>query len=280
MIDLKGHSALITGSTKGVGRAIAEAYAAAGANVLIHGRQMSPEAEQVMQRCRAFGVQVGFVDGDLSGPTEPVVSQVFEKAIALQPALDILVNNAGQYFDLPFLDMTLDRFERTMRLNIAAGYFLTQRFARHWQKGVGSLFPPEPEKKGVRMNYSGAIGRVLFIGSVNGRLAEADSTAYDTSKGAVEMMVKTLTVALAPHRIRVNGLAPGLVRTEATRWLDAQPAKAAWLAHHTPNGQIPDASVCGPGAVYLVSDAAEHVHGHMLMVDGGMSAWQQPEPMA
>lgn len=289
MIDLKGHSALITGSTKGVGRAIAEALAAAGANVLVHGRAMSPEAEQVIQRCRSFGIQAGFVDGDLSGPTEPAVSHVFEKSVALQPDLDILVNNAGQYFDLPFFEMTLDRFERTMRLNIAAGYFLTQRFARYWI-----------EKKGVRMNYSpassgapenhpdtffsaasvGAIGRVLFIGSVNGRLAEADSTAYDTSKGAVEMMVKTLTVALAPHRIRVNGLAPGLVRTEATRWLDAQPAKAAWLAHHTPNGQIPDAAVCGPGAVYLLSDAAEHVHGHMLMVDGGMSAWQQPEPMA
>jgi glucose 1-dehydrogenase len=94
------------------------------------------------------------------------------------------------------------------------------------------------------------------------------------------MMVRTLAVALAPHRIRVNGLAPGLVRTEATRWLDAQPAKAAWLTHHTPNGQIPDAAVCGPGAVYLVSDEADHVHGHMLMIDGGMSAWQQPEPQA
>ena len=122
-------------------------------------------------------------------------------------------------------------------------------------------------------------GRGLFIGSVNGRLAEVDSAAYDTSKGAIEMMVKTLAVALAPRGIRVNGLAPGLVRSEQTRWLDAQPVKAAWIAGHTPNGQIPDAAVCGPGAVYLVSDAAEHVHGHMLMVDGGMSAWQQPEPL-
>lgn len=261
MIELRGHSALITGSTKGVGRAIAETYAAAGANVLIHGRSRSAEADQVVDRCRSLGVRADFVAGDLSGPTEPVVTQVFEQAVAAQPGIDILVNNAGQYFDLPFLDMTLERFDRTMRLNIASGYFLTQRFARHWI-----------ERK--------TAGRVLFIGSVNGRLAEADSTAYDTSKGAIEMMVKTLTVALAPHQIRVNGLAPGLVRTESTRWLDAQPVKAAWLAHHTPNRQIPGAAVCGPGAVYLVSDAAEHVHGHMLMVDGGMSAWQQPEPPA
>lgn len=259
MNHLAGHAALITGSTKGVGRAIAESYAAAGANVIIHGRSRSPEAEQVMDRCRSFGVRAGFVAGDLSGPTDAVVKEVFDGAVAVEPEIDILVNNAGQYFDLPFLEMTLERFELTMRLNIAAGYFLTQQFARRWIAGK-------------------VAGRVLFIGSVNGRLAEPDSTAYDTSKGAIEMMVKTLTVALAPQNIRVNGLAPGLVRTEQTRWLDAQPAKAAWIARHTPNGQIPDAAVCGPGAVYLVSDAAEHVHGHMLMVDGGMSAWQQPEP--
>jgi len=93
------------------------------------------------------------------------------------------------------------------------------------------------------------------------------------------MMVKTLAVTLAPLNIRVNGLAPGLVRTPQTSWLDRQPEKAAWLVHHTPNGKIPEASACGPGAVYLVSDAADHVHGHMLTIDGGMSAWQQPEPM-
>lgn len=260
MFSLKGHAALVTGSTKGVGRAIAEALAAAGADVVVHGRAMSDEADRVMQRCRSLGVQAAFVDGDLSGPTEPAVTHVFEKTINAMPGVDILVNNAGQYFDVPFLDMTLERFEKTLRLNIAAGYFLTQRFARRWIE-------------------RGDAGRVLFVGSVNGRLAEVDSTAYDTSKGAIDMMVRTLAVALAPHRIRVNGLAPGLVRSEATRWLDDQPKKAHWLAHHTPNGHIPDAAVCGPGAVYLVSDEAAHVHGHMLMIDGGMSAWQQPEPM-
>jgi glucose 1-dehydrogenase len=180
--------------------------------------------------------------------------------VAARPDIDILVNNAGQYFDVPFVEMDVERFFKTIRLNVAAGYFLTQRFARRWI-----------ERK--------VDGRVLFIGSINGRLAEPVSTAYDTSKGAVEMMVRTLAVALAPHNIRVNGLAPGLVRTPATSWLDREPAKAAWIAHHTPNGQIPEASVCGPGAVYLVSDSAEHVQGQMLLIDGGMSGWQHPEPM-
>lgn len=259
MIDLKGHAALVTGSSKGVGRAIVEAFAAAGADVVIHGRQTSREAEEVLERCRGMGVKADFVGGDLSRATEPVVTEVFEAAVAVRPEVDILVNNAGQYFDVPFEEMTVDRFERTMQLNVMSGYFLTQRFARRWIEG-------------------GVAGRVLFVGSINGRLAEPVSTAYDISKGAVEMMVKSLMVALAPKGIRVNGLAPGVVLTPQTQWvLDETSGKGDWVRRHTPNGSIPDASVCGPAAVYLVSDAAAHVHGHMLMVDGGMSAWQYPE---
>lgn len=260
MITLAGHAALVTGSTKGVGRAIAIAMAEAGAEVIIHGRAMNAEAQETMDRCRRCGIKTAFVPGDLSGPTEAAVTQVFEAANSAHPGIDILVNNAGQYFDVPYLEMDIERFEKTMRLNVASGYFLTQRFARRWI-----------ERK--------TAGRVLFIGSINGRLAEPVSSAYDTSKGAVEMLVRTLAVELAPRGIRVNGLAPGLVRSASTAWLDGQPAKAAWIAHHTPNGRIPDAVVCGPGAVYLVSNAAEHVHGHMLLVDGGLSAWQYPEPM-
>ncbi|MDM8006145.1 MAG: SDR family oxidoreductase [Phycisphaerae bacterium] len=259
MITLKGRAALVTGSTKGVGRAIAIAMAEAGADVVIHGRAMSDEVRETMEQCSRHGVQVAFAAGDLSGATEAAVNAVFRTATAAHPGIDILVNNAGQYFDVPYLDMDVERFERTMRLNVASGYFLTQRFVQRWI-----------ERK--------TAGRVLFIGSINGRLAEPLSTAYDISKGAIEMMVRTLAVELAPRGIRVNGLAPGLVRSASTAWLHSQPAKAAWIARHTPDGQIPDAGVCGPGAVYLVSDAAEHVHGHMLLIDGGMSVWQQPEP--
>lgn len=260
MIDLKGHAALITGASRGVGRAIAEALAEAGAHVVINSRKFSDETQSLLDRCKSFGVTASFVAGDLSGDTEKAVDELFKAATNARPDIDILVNNAGQYFDVPFLEMDSERFFKTIRLNVASGYFLTQRFARRW----------------IANNTA---GRVLFLGSINGRLAEEVSTAYDTSKGALEMMVKTLAITLARHNIRVNGLAPGLVRTPQTSWLDRQPAKEAWIKHHTPNGQIPAASVCGPGAVYLVSDAAEHVHGHMLIIDGGMSAWQQPEPM-
>jgi NAD(P)-dependent dehydrogenase (short-subunit alcohol dehydrogenase family) len=257
MIDLKGHSALVTGSSKGVGRAIAIAYAKAGANVVIHGRSPSPESDQVLQLCRDQGVRATFIGGDLSGPTESAVHEVYAAAIEAEPELDILVNNAGQYFDLPFLEMTYERFEKTMRLNVASAYFLTQLFARKWIAGHMQ-------------------GRVVMIGSINGRLAEPDSTCYDTSKGALEMMVRTLAASLACKGVRVNGMAPGLVRTPQTSWLDQRPLDAKWMAHHTPNQQVPDAEVCAPAAVFLASDAAWHIHGQMLLVDGGQSVWQQP----
>src|SRR6187401_3463415 len=104
MIDLKGHSALITGSTKGVGRSIAEAFAAAGANVVIHGRSRDEAAEQVIKTCLDRGVKTEFIAADLMGDTIPVVDRLFADAVAVMPAIDILVNNAGTYIDKPFLE--------------------------------------------------------------------------------------------------------------------------------------------------------------------------------
>lgn len=257
MFSLKGHTALITGSSKGVGRSIAESLAKAGADIVIHGRSLTGDAQQAMDACAKHRVKVSFVGSDLSGGIEASVTTLFEAAIKVAPNIDLVINNAGQYFDKPYLEMTYEAFEKTMRLNVGSGYFLTQLFSRRW----------------VDNNVN---GRVLFIGSINGQQAEPVSTAYDISKGAIEMMVKTLAVALAPMNIRVNGLAPGLVRTPQTSWLDTNPSTAKWAALHTPNAQVPHSDVCGPGAVYLLSDEAEHVHGQMLLIDGGISALQFP----
>lgn len=257
MIHLQGHAALVTGSTKGVGRSIAEAFARAGANLVVHGRD-PVEAQALIERCQAFGVQAHFITGDLAGETQSAVDAVFAAALEKLPSIDILVNNAGTFIDRPFLEMDAATYDHTMRLNVAAPYFLTQRFARHWVQ-------------------NGTRGRVLMIGSINGRLAEPMHTAYDSSKGAIDAMVRSLCVSLAPLGIRVNGLAPGLVRTPLTSVIDRDPRFASWMELHTPSGQVPSSEVCGGGAVYLVSDYAEHVHGQMLLVDGGMSAWQQPD---
>lgn len=270
MIHLKNHAAFVTGSTQGVGLAIATCFAKSGAKVTLHGlRKEDPSSLEAIQICSQIDPQTKMIDGDLSGfevdesgerlGIENAVQSVFEKAIDANPEMDILVCNAGTYIDQPFLEMDFETFDKTMKLNVYSYFLLTQKFARHW----------------VQQKIS---GRVLLIGSINGRLAEPDHAAYDTSKGAVEMMVKTLCVSLAPHGIRVNGLAPGLFETPLTAPALSESKLRTWMQQHTPNGQIPGAEVCAEAALYLVSDSAKHVTGQMLLVDGGMSAWQQPDP--
>ena len=259
MIRLHHRTALITGGTQGVGRAIALSLAQAGANLVLHGHVLNEAAEETRRDCEAYGVQVQLVDGDLAGSTMESVSALFEKSVALAPNIDLLVNNAGTYIDLPFLEMDFETYQKTFRLNAAAPYFLTQQFAKRWI----SL---------------GTTGRILFTGSINGNLSEPDHTAYDSSKGAIHALVRSLCVALAPHGIRVNGIAPGLVRTPLTnRVLSRDNDLVKWMELHTPNGKVPDADVCGGAAAFLLSDLAEHIHGQMLQVDGGMSIWQQPD---
>jgi NAD(P)-dependent dehydrogenase (short-subunit alcohol dehydrogenase family) len=246
MIRLQGKTALVTGGTQGVGAAIARSLAQAGARVIVHGlRADSPDS----QLC-CF---------DLSRSIAEIQAEFAEPLIAEFPEISIVVSNAGIYIDPPFTEVSESSYDRTMHLNVKVGYFLAQSFAKHWiaQKIAGCM---------------------LFTGSINGLLAESDHSVYDTSKGAVAAMVRSLCVALAPNRIRVNSIAPGLVRTPLTNQiLSADPIAMHWMQLHTPTGQVPPADVCGPIAAFLVSDLAEHIHGQTIYIDGGMSAWQQPE---
>jgi NAD(P)-dependent dehydrogenase (short-subunit alcohol dehydrogenase family) len=257
MINLFGHTAFITGSTQGVGRSIAEACAEAGANVLLHGLETARGAE-VVERCRAFGVQAELIHADLLGELPLTTDELCSRALSIMPAIDILVNNAGTYRDKPFLEMDWGTYDATLRLNVAVPYFLTQAFTKRW----------------LTTNTN---GRVLMVGSINGQLAEPTHTCYDTSKGALLAMVKSLCVTLAPLGMRVNGIAPGLVRTPLTSIVDRDERFRRWMELHTPNRQVPHSDVCGDAAVFLVSDAATHIQGQMLLIDGGMSVWQQPD---
>ena len=262
--SLSGRCILITGGTQGVGGAIAIACAQAGANLVLQGFRDDAHAKQTVARCREFGARVDtlFLDLIPNPATESastIARDLFEKSIVIEPGIDTLVNNVGTYMDGDFLELTDEIFYKTFQLNVASGLFLTKCFARHWIQHQ-------------------VLGRILFTGSINGLLAEPQHVAYDASKGAVAAMVRSLCTELAPQGIRVNSMAPGLVVTPLTGILDSDQNLRDWMELHTPNRQVPKASVCGPVAVFLLSDAAEHIHGQTLYVDGGMSAWQQPGP--
>ena len=243
----------------GIGCEIAKAVSLAGARVVLHGLNHDNSAIEAANQCRQEDNPAPIVTGDLSADLPGSAVKVAEAALSHDPGIDLLVCNAGTYIDQPFLEMDFDIFRKTMDLNVASQFVIVQHFARRWVE-------------------SGIQGRVILTGSINGRLAEPTHVAYDTSKGAVESMVRSLSVSLAPHRIRVNGIAPGLFRTPLTEPALRDDRCRRWMELHTPNGQVPGPDACAGTAVFLLSDAAEHMHGQMLFVDGGMSIWQQPDP--
>jgi NAD(P)-dependent dehydrogenase (short-subunit alcohol dehydrogenase family) len=253
---LAGRTALVTGASSGIGRVIAERYARSGAAIVAHGRNSS-SLDEVVTRCTSLGAAAAHaLEADLAAP-DFEADALAAAAFAVAPGIDVFVSCAGAYFDVPFLEMTPERFDQTWRLNVRAGYLLAVELVRRW-------------------HADGTAGRMIFIGSINGQLSEPQSTAYDISKAAIHGMVRTLCVELAPLGIRVNGLAPGLVRTAITRWLEHDRARAQWAALHTPSREVPPADVCAGAAVFLASDDAAHVHGHILNVDGGLGALQFP----
>jgi NAD(P)-dependent dehydrogenase (short-subunit alcohol dehydrogenase family) len=246
--SLQGHAALITGSSTGIGQGIAAAMLEAGGRVVLHGMDEKPHREdlQAQPYCRVNLLEEGGC------------AKLLNQAFAHEPSLDLLVCNVGGFFDVPFLDMSKQIWDKTMRLNVESAYFLIQEFSR-------------------RLVAEGRSGSVVITSSTNGFQAEFDSTAYDTSKGALVMMTRSIALSLAEHGIRVNGLAPGFIRTPLTSaGLSAVPGLKETLEKKIAMGRIGEADDCAGAAVFLSSPAASYITGHVLIVDGGLSIGQLP----
>ncbi len=244
--SLEGRAALVTGSSQGIGLAIAQGLHEAGAGMVCHGRQERPS--EVPERA-------AYVSCDLGSSSAPAL--LIEKAIAAEPGLDTLVCNAGSFFDVPFLEMTPEHWEKTMCLNLRATFFLVQAFAR-------------------QLIGRGAPGSVVIVSSTNGFQGEADSVAYDTSKGGLVMMTRSLAVSLAPHRIRVNGIAPGLIRTPLTgTWMETRADDL--LKHYKKKillGNVGKPEDCTGAVIFLCSPAASYITGEIIVIDGGLTVGQ------
>lgn len=245
-LSLVDRAALVTGSSQGIGFAIASGLREAGARVVFHG---------LPARADTIPDDSPYVSADLMQPDGP--ARLVAAAFAADPRLDTLVCNAGSFFDVPFLEMTRERWEKTVALNITATYFVAQEFAK-------------------RLAAEQRPGCIVITASTNGFQAEADSTAYDTSKGALVMLIRSLAVSLAPHRIRVNGIAPGLIRTPLNeQWLTARSSDLP--AHYEKKillGRIGKADDCAGAVAFLCSEAASYITGEIITIDGGLTVVQ------
>jgi len=243
--SLENSGALVTGSSKGIGLAIGFGLREAGAKVVFHGT--SPRPKEIPDEC-------DYLTADLL--QADATRELFRMTVKVRPEINILICNAGSFFDTPFLEMTRGLLEKTIQLNVTAAYFLAQEFARHL----------------VTQKRAGAI---VIISSTNGMQAEPDSTAYDTSKGALVMLTKSLAVSLANHGIRVNGVAPGLIRTPLTaKWMETRGDVIAHYEKKILLGRVGTPEDCAGAVVFLCSKAAGYITGHIITVDGGLTTGQ------
>ena len=245
--SLASNHALVTGSSQGIGHAVACALSEAGASVVFHGREAA--APKMPAGSEYLSQDLLEQDG---------AKKLVAAAFGLRPQLDLLVCNAGTFFDQPFLQMDEAHWDRTINLNLRANYFVAQAFAREL---VAHRRP----------------GAIVTTCSTNGFQSEEDSTAYDVSKGGMVMMTRSLAHSLAPHRIRVNGIAPGLIRTPLTAGL-TDPAKIAQYEKKTFLGRFGEPGDCAGAVVFLLSPAAAYITGQILVVDGGLTVGQIGKP--
>jgi gluconate 5-dehydrogenase len=249
LFDLTGRTALVTGASQGIGFALAAALGHAGARLVLNARNAErlAHAQQVLQ---GLGLQVATAAFDVTKADE-VAQGVAWIETELGP-IDILVNNAGMQHRAAFAEFPTEAWYRLTQTNIDSVFLVGRAVAQ-------------------RMIPRGR-GKIINVCSVQSELGRANIAPYAATKGAVKMLTKGMAIDLGPHGIQVNGLGPGYFKTELTQALVADAAFTAWLAGRTPAGRWGEVEELGGAAVFLASDASSFVTGHVLYVDGGLTA--------
>lgn len=250
---LDGRSVIVTGAARGIGLAVAELCAAAGADIAIIDRLEDQGRASAEQLAATSGRKVRFYGGDLADwrKAEDIVAQIARDF----GQLHVLMNCIGIGPNTDVLKISAQEWADVMNINVNAQFYIAQAVAK-------------------RMAETGG-GSIVAIGSNSGLIVDRPQPQahYNASKAAVHQMVKSLAVELAPHKIRVNAVAPGFVMTDMTK--DAI-TKSGWFdiwTHNTPMGRLAKPEEVAYGMLYLASDAASYVTGSILVIDGGYTCW-------
>jgi gluconate 5-dehydrogenase len=249
LFGLSGRIALITGSSAGIGRALAEGLAAAGARVVVNGRDGAKVA-QAVAALRAAGYAADAMPFDVTDGAA-VRAGVDRIETEIGP-IDILINNAGIQRRTQLEDFPEETWHELMRTNLDSVFLVGQAVAR-------------------RMIPRGA-GKIINICSVQSELGRTGIAPYTASKGAVKMLTKGMAVDWSRHGIQVNGLGPGYFKTELNKALVESESFTAWLAGRTPAGRWGEVAELVGAAIFLASPASSFINGHILYVDGGITS--------
>jgi glucose 1-dehydrogenase len=256
---LAGQKALVTGGSSGIGRAVALALGAAGADVVVNYLSGDDEAAAVVDAIKEKGSDAVAVQADVS--KEDQVQAMFARMLDRFGTIDILVNNAGLQKDARFEEMTLKDWNTVIAVNLT-GQFLCAREAVR-----------EFKRRGVRKEVSCAAGKIICMSSVHDVIPWAGHVNYAASKGGVLMMMKSIAQEVAPYRIRVNSISPGAIRTPINRPAWETPEAYSQLLTLIPYKRIGEPEDVARAAVWLVSDEADYITGTSLYVDGGMTLY-------
>lgn len=253
---LKGQSALVTGANSGIGMAVAIALANDGANMVINYVTHPEAAEAVVKQIEDNGGNAIAIKADVSKEDE--VQSMFQQMIAKYGTIDILVNNAGLQRDSPLEKMNLADWQLVINVNLT-GQFLCAREA-----------VKEFLRRGMVPDRSCALGKIICMSSVHQVIPWAGHVNYATSKGGIEMMMKSMAQELAPKKIRVNSIGPGAIQTPINKAAWSTPEALNKLLTLIPYGRIGQPEDIGKVAVWLASDESDYLNGTTIFSDGGM----------
>jgi len=249
LFDLSGRVALVTGSSAGIGFALAGGLGRAGAKVVLNGRDPGRLA-LAAERLRRQGVPVHEIDFDVTDSS--AVGPTIERIEDTIGPIDILVNNAGMQFRAPLEDYPEDAWHALMKTNVDSVFYVGQAVAK-------------------RMIPRGR-GKIINICSVQSELGRPSIAPYTATKGAVKMLTKGMAIDWGKHGLQVNGLGPGYFKTELNRALVEDRAFSDWLISRTPSRRWGELEDLIGAAIFLASDASNFVNGQIIYVDGGVTA--------
>lgn len=255
-MTLIGKKALVTGSSKGIGREIAVRFAREGADVVVNYNSDPKGAEDVLSEIIALGRRGAILKANLGVTAE--VRDLVAKSTEILGGLDILVNNAGIEKHAAFWDVAEADYDAVLNVNLKGVFFATQAFVQ-------------------ACRAAGSAGRIINVSSVHEEMAFPNFAAYCASKGGIRMLTRSLAVELGPLGITINNIAPGAIETPINTKLLNDPAKLSALTSHIPLGRLGRPCDVASLAVFLASSDSSYVTGSTYFVDGGLSVFYQEQ---